>query len=270
MAVPERLIGYDFIQVKSPYELQTLHEVQITAKANDHATLRFTGIVPDEKKDSCVYSATSQDKVEVLQVVNGSVEQIFFKGKVQSLSVKAVNGIYYLEVLAVSHTIDLDLKYQNRSFHNNKMTYTQMIKEVIADCDGDAIIDRKVESKTLGQFILQYHETNWAFLKRMASRFGLTLFPDVTADKPKFWFGLPEGKAAVTLEDFHYAVKKNISDYLETAWNYDGTLTESDFISYELESNRALPIGARVKCKESEFVIARSVTAIKGGGLKHL
>lgn len=270
MAVPERLIGYDSIQVNSPYELQTLHELEITAKANDHATLRFTGIISDEKKERCVYSATSQDKVEVLQIVGGSVEQILFKGKVQSVTVKAVNGIYYLEVIARSHTIDLDIKYQNRSFQNNRMTYGQLVKAVIADCDGDAIIDRNVESEPLNQFVLQYQETNWEFLKRMASHFGLTLIPDVTADKPKFWFGLPESKGAIVLDDFHYTVKKNISDYSVTSQNYANDLNESDFTYYELESNRVLPIGALVKCWDGEFTVTRAVMAIRGGGLKHL
>lgn len=48
-------------------------------------------------------------------------------------------------------------------------------------------------SKKLGQFTLQYQETDWKFLKRLASRFQTGLVPDPIAAKPSLTVGLPEG-----------------------------------------------------------------------------
>ena len=270
MAVPERLIGYESIQLKGPYEMITLHELELKAAANEHATLRFTGIVSDEKRDICVQKATPDDVVEVLQVVDGNVEKKLFRGRVQSVAVKAINGMYYLEVHASTHTKDMDIKLKSRSFQNNSMTYGELIKEVLTDYDGDCIVDRNVESQPLEYFILQYKETDWCFLKRIASRFGLTLIPEISADKPKFWFGVPEKTEAVELDDFHYVIKRDLINHAISAQNYDDTLMETDFTCYELESNQFLPIGARAKCKGIEFVIAQSTTAMKSGALKYL
>ncbi|MGG0796331.1 hypothetical protein ABE137_20335 [Brevibacillus laterosporus] len=63
-----KVAGYGNIQVVSPYDIQTLQDLQLVKEANDHAKLYPTGIIPEEKKDSYIAMATSSDLIEVNEV----------------------------------------------------------------------------------------------------------------------------------------------------------------------------------------------------------
>ena len=82
------------------------------------------------------------------------------------------------------HTFNLDLKLKRRSFQNKDMKYTQLIDEVIKDYSGD-YIDVVAKGSTTDKFIIQYDESDWEFLKRMASHFNAGLVPDTYSDKPQ-------------------------------------------------------------------------------------
>ncbi|MED4764066.1 ABC transporter transmembrane domain-containing protein, partial [Brevibacillus laterosporus] len=63
-----KVAGYGNIQVVSPYDIQTLQDLQLVKEANDHAKLYLTGIIPEEKKDSYIAMATNSDLIEVNEV----------------------------------------------------------------------------------------------------------------------------------------------------------------------------------------------------------
>lgn len=251
-------MGYENIEVISPYELKELRELEILQSVNDHAKMKFKGIVAEEVGDTCVRKATVQDEIEVKQVVDGTKVRTVFKGVVTSVEVKAVQGIHYLEVETISYTFELDLKIKSRSFQDQEMKYKQMIQEVIKDYSGADFNDKASNGQKLEKFILQYEETDWQFLKRMASHFETVLVPYSAADGPKFWFGVPSGKSGSLHQDFHYTLKRDRSDYLWTAENYNQGLKEKDFIDYDVLSYNYIDIGNRVKCQGKSLLVAEA------------
>ncbi|MED1909853.1 ABC transporter transmembrane domain-containing protein [Brevibacillus laterosporus] len=68
MKTTAKVAGYGNIQVVSPYDIQTLQDLQLVKEANDHAKLYLTGIIPEEKKDSYIAMATNSDLIEVNEV----------------------------------------------------------------------------------------------------------------------------------------------------------------------------------------------------------
>ncbi|MBC2582570.1 contractile injection system protein, VgrG/Pvc8 family, partial [Clostridium sp. DJ247] len=162
-------ITYGNISLVCPYEIQSMIELKIIKEVNNHSKLYFTGIIPEEKKDEYISIATSKDKIEVNLLSNGSVVRALFKGLVSNIKVKAVNNIYYLEVEGVSCTYDLDVKLKCRSFQNKNMSYTELIEKVLSSYAGADYMNLAAEGKNLGRFVLQYNETDWQFLKRIAS-----------------------------------------------------------------------------------------------------
>ncbi len=63
---------------------------------------------------------------------------------------------------------------------------------VTADTEHSACILPGSDMRT-GGTLIQYQETDWRFLKRMASQLGLSLVPDTSYYYP-FYLGLPEGE----------------------------------------------------------------------------
>jgi hypothetical protein len=261
-----QVVSYDEIQLILPYEIKYLCDLKIVKEINDHGKIYITGVIPDGKKDSCIQNASIKDIIEVKEK-DGNV---LFKGVITQVDVKTVRDIYYVYIEGVSCTYELDVKKTKKSFQNKDMTYNELIKEVLKNYPGADFIDTAAEGKKTEKFIIQYDETDWEFLKRMASHFNVPLVPDFNNDKPKFWFGIPKGDSKGNLEEYHYSVSKTIGVYRELSENDIKEIEEKEFTYYEIETDKLLFIGDKVQYKNINLVVYKITSEIIKGVLKHL
>jgi hypothetical protein len=253
----------------APFKLIELVEFKLVQKINDHARLYFKGVIPETLKDRPVYDTARETLVEVFQLEYGVNKSPLFKGMVSRVEVKAVRDIYYLEVEAVSLTQILDVKLKSRSFQNENMRYEALIKGVIAEYQGD-IQDKVSKGQKIGKFIMQYQETDWQFLQRLASGFNTGLIPYILSDKPKVYFGVSDsGRTAVKLENVHYRVRKKLSDFRHSAANSIPGLNEDDFVDYEVESEKRLNLGEAVAFNNAELYVREITSCLEKSVLKH-
>lgn len=255
----------------TPFELKSLIELKIEKKINQHTRLFFTGIVPEEKKDSYIEMTKAETSVEVKRM-DGDKDTPVFNGIVVNVEIKNVKGIYYIQVEALSKTYCLDIKLKDRSFQNSQMSYDALVKEVISEYEAD-YKDSASQGKTIEKFTLQYQETDWEFLKRMASRFYTGLVPDHVSEKPRFQFGISEVESEGVLEEDNYMVRKKISEYKVLSENSkEGSpkVDVNDFIYYEVDSKDCvMDIGSKLKFRDINLFVYEWQAHIKGGVLKY-
>jgi hypothetical protein len=252
-----------------PIKLEQLIEFKLTRRINEHARLYFSGIIADDYKDRHIHDISPETIVEVNQLDDDKRKTPLFKGLVAHLEIKTVRDIYYIYVEAVSVTQKLDLKMKSRSFQNQNMTYEDLIKQVVQEYKGD-IIDGASQKQKIGKMIMQYQETDWQFLKRLASHFNAGLIPYVLSDKPKLYFGAPEPQGnAYNLENYHYRVSKNLTEYQFSSENSIPDINETDFIYYEVESDQNLNLGDEVKFNDLKLYIREALSILEGNIVKH-
>jgi hypothetical protein len=210
----------------------------------------------------------SQTRIE-LAVTGENGEYPLFKGIIEKIEVKAVRDIYYMTVEAVSNTYCIDQKIKNRSFQNGNMSYYDLIRQVTEAFPGADFQDNITRGEKTGKYIMQYRETDWAFLKRMASRFNTGLIPDHSSDKPKFHFGLPKASAPVTMDSIHYSVYKNLNEFRNSSENYISSVSEGDFIYYVVESDEIIEVGSEVNFNNKNLLVCQIRTYRDGGVIKH-
>lgn len=261
-------LGYENIQI-APFKVQELKELRIIRKINEHSRLTFTGIIAADQKDSYIQTADVKTRVEVTLTGADGKTTPFFKGPVTKVQVKTVHNVYYLQVEAFSHTYEMDIKVKSRSFQNGTMTYSDMIKQVIADYPGSDMMDTASQGATLKNFAVQYGLTDWQYLKQKASLFHAGLIPADTVDSPKFYFGVPEGSSKGDLDNFNYIVRKDIADFRISSDNYNSSLQESDFIYYEIMTGQILNLGDQINFKGKPLYVSEAVSTMEQGQLKH-
>jgi hypothetical protein len=261
-------LTYSNLQV-FPYELKHLSELNITKAVNEHARLRFTGIVSEELKDRYVEMTASQTQVQISQIDEQSAEVPLFHGIVTRIEVKAIRDVYHIEVEAASHTYNLDIRLRSRSFQNKGMSYSSLFSEIASENTGMDIIDSSSKGAALGKFTMQYLETDWQFLKRMASRFQAGLIPATSFDAPKCYIGVPDGGTRAKLDDFHYSVRKNLSRFRDSSMNGNDNVEEDDFTYYEVETDRILDLGHQVEFRGKTLFVFEAHTQMKDSLLKH-
>ncbi len=188
----------------SPFAVESIVEMKVDQSLNQHAAMYLRGVIPKETGDSGVLGTDDSTVITV-----SDQDGVIFKGLVQNIRASFEGQVYYLEVWAVSFSIKADTEALSRSFQDAGMNY-QQIADLMAGEDG---LSASMEASplTINNLLLQYQETNWEFLKRIASHNHSVLLPSV--EEPKFYFGIPKGNQKGSLFSYRFSVGKNIGRY---------------------------------------------------------
>jgi len=226
------VMTYQDIQIVWSYGTIRLDRLEFVHQTGEHAKLRFTGIVPEEKEDEIIHRASSHDVIELCQKVGKQKKSIFI-GRLHHVEIKVVRDVHYVTVEAVSHTYAMDMGVKMRSFQDESRLYASIVDELVSKYPGGDMIDNAFDGRKQGKYIMQYEETDWVFLKRIASHVGAVLVPDVSANKVRFWVGLPEGRKQIKLKDRPYEVNQSIAPYRTYTFEHDDVLELGDEVLRE-------------------------------------
>lgn len=255
----------------APYKLERIIDLKLTRKINEHTRLCFTGILQENLGEQDIHKTSPDTLVELYQQDYGMDKKLLFKGIVSQMEIRSIQDIYYIEVEAVSLTQMLDVKLTSRSFQNPKMTYEDLINLVIRDYNG-VIKDEASQGRKIEKMIMQYQETDWQFLMRLASRFNTGLVSYDLTDKPKLYFGVAECEKGidVELEDVSYRVGKKLAGYKYASENFIPDVNEDDFVYYEVVSKQVLNIGDSVIFTGKRLFVCEATSYLENNMLKHL
>ncbi|MCP1308093.1 contractile injection system protein, VgrG/Pvc8 family [Paenibacillus tyrfis] len=256
------------MKLRWPYELEAVTAIKIVRQPGEHARVSFSGIIPEEQMEKYMEAASHRDVIEVFKRVGERDERIF-AGTVSNLTIRMTRDVYVAEVEGISSTYELDTKRRSRSFQDRSMSYADVIGQVLHHYPHADFIDMAGGDRSIRKFLLQYEETDWQFLQRLASHFGTVLVPDVTEAKPRLWFGMPQIDRHIEPGEGFYEVTKALKEYMtSTARQGQTNLTEEDFTAYEVVSDQLLPVGNTVTFRGKELVVVGSIIELHGGSVR--
>ncbi|CAM4484944.1 MAG: hypothetical protein E7L01_04965 [Paenibacillus macerans] len=259
-------VTYNTLKI-APFEMR-IHEVMLIKRVNDHGRLTFTGIIPEEKEDQYIMMASEQTVVELKHVDENGNDKTLFHGKILKLNVKVEKGIYWLEAEAISHSYDMDIGLVNRAFQDKTMTIEKVLKDVSAPYH--AIINNTFsEPKQLGNFTLQYQETDWQFMKRMASHYHAPLITLASRDSIGVYLGIPDYQDYGEIKATHYRVYKDLKTFQSLGDPKQTGLSDQDFICYEVVMDQVLELGDQVTFKNQKLHVFEVKTEMNRGVLTH-
>jgi hypothetical protein len=256
------------LRVKSPYELMKIVDIKIANKPNNHGyiylkclideSINFDSAIKASTEDEiCVYEElkdTNDEKTVNINEVNESNSKRLFNGIVQNIRTTNVNGIYYLEIQALTSSFKLDIKEKSRSFQNVDMTYNDLINNMLTDYSGYGFTQNVGKGQKIGKPLFQYKETDWNFLKRIASELGSELYCDVINLNYMFNFGMPHEQNYELKDDMDYDVFKDIKSFYE-AGGYSAGHDDTDFFYYEIKRRDILEIGSEIYYKQKDLYV---------------
>ncbi|AET62078.1 hypothetical protein HPL003_26830 [Paenibacillus terrae HPL-003] len=269
MSVLSEAIGYESLRFYGPFQPLYIEQLQITRTINDHAYLHISGLLSEEQGVACIGQNMEQEPIVIRQLDDqGQSLRRLFHGIVTRMSVHCVRGVYTFELEAASHSYQMDIKSKRRSYQDIHRTYDDLVTALVRKYQYGDAIDTVSNYAKLETFVLQYDETDWAFLKRLASRFGSVLVPEVTAASPKVFFGMPEGKQHKVKRDVFYRVRKT---FHELDAEKPGEQRASSYVTYMIESLQYYALGDLITLpigQGKELVVVRAVTTLADGLLR--
>lgn len=206
------VITYKTIKVDGiPY--QKIRSLTIHHELNNHATAYVVGEVDYNEGKDCISRMDETTGIMISTSSEGQPEKLFC-GIVSNARLEQETGYSVLYAELVSASALLDLEKNKKSFQNTGKTYEQIINDALA---GSGTINFQVSDKAIGNLIMQYNETNWEFIKRIASVFNAPVVPSIHTKKPYVTIGMPAANRTVTIEGDKQSVSVGCFDFKRSA-----------------------------------------------------
>lgn len=252
-------INYEKIRVNG-YNLEAIKSLKIETNINEHALLKLTGILKNEVKDSDISSTTNNKTIEVCYVENESTT--LFYGVVTNIEINAELDVYTLNLEAKSMSYLMDIKLKSKSFQNISMTTHGLIDTIMQEYSDSSYI-LNIPDEEVKELLIQYEETDWEFLKRIASKYNEGLFPSMDGKVIQFVMAVPEQAKELKGENINYKIYKDLNSYKYMLENYLQDASEADYITYEIENYEILKLGDNIQFQGQAFYIYEGIYEIK-------
>ena len=251
----QRRIEYSDLKFISSFAMEKILDFQTWEEPGEHARGNFRLLLSENE------TGINSMNAPIQLLGQGNTAGALFSGYPEKVEIKEERGYRIADIQAVSGTILLDQKKSNRVFQKKVQTYMGIAGTVTADTEHSACILPGSDMRT-GGTLIQYQETDWRFLKRMASQLGLPLVPDTSYYYPRFYLGLPEGE------------KRELGEIISCDLCFDGRyyavsgkclVDREDFICYDVVTRTSLSLGDRVTYEGRELLVSRKKTELAGG-----
>jgi len=244
------------VRIESPFSVAQILDVNLIAKANEHATLKLVALLHDDdstqglKKDLSGQGITLRD----------SDGNVLFSGPIQTANIDVTNELYKLYVTCRSYSFLLDIKENYRSFQALSDTYQSVLEFVH---EQSVIVVNKRHYIAAPEF--QYQETDWKFTLRLASHFCTVVIPGHIQNEPYVCFGVPTGKTYTISED---AYEVGFDDYgYQYRKSEHPEIASVDFMYRKVRSMYNYQLGDKIENGGATFTIFEKYMTVVDGYL---
>ena len=206
---------------------------------------------------------------ETVQAVgmDGEVKTLF-TGIVTDFSVSVLNDQRKLTLELMTGSILMDEKKHFRSYQNPSVTYEQIFRETAAGYADSSVSFSKPYSEAPGELVLQYEETDWNFLKRLAGRSHQFLVPDSRMKGVRIYYSIPQGMPFEIPAGSRYTIRKDLGGYRNKICQ-GMAVSEADCMEYIIQCREAHRIGDYTSLYGMKCYIYKIQSRYEGGELLH-
>lgn len=133
--------------------------------------------------------------------------------------------LFLVKIQAISYTALLDRKKKSRSFFQQGITYQQIVEAVMGEYPHARFLFRVNLNRVTDFPILQYQETDWEFICRLASLFEASVLSDPTEAYPRFYIGKSEDNMVQEIEELPLEFTRDLKSCMEGYYQSLSTLS---------------------------------------------
>lgn len=237
-------------------------QIEITEAANQHGEACIISVM----EQSFGQAVIDENPATMLIYYIDEEQQIhpLFAGIINNIQVEAQGDQYYLTVSASAATILMDAVPFKCSYQDEQMINTQLFRGIMERARY-GLVNLSLPEQPIGQFLLQYEETDWNFIKRAASCFGARIFPDNRDTVVRLLIGRSQETADVEWDELPYRVYQDLESFHYLQKNHRDQADQWSCTRYIINSYDILPLGGRVIFQGQERYIGKVVRLIHDG-----
>ena len=158
-------------------------KLEIDSRIGEHTVgkIKYIGSVNQLSLYDALIDRKGDKEIKILGKSNiadntgNSTEKIFLNGVIKELQINETTaGALTVEITAISKSILLDRIPRYRSFQDPTLTYSAIAEEINGNygTNGGKIVNIGEDMQAVPRMTIQYNETDWEYLKRIASYTG--------------------------------------------------------------------------------------------------
>ena len=243
------------LEIDSKIGEHTIGKIKYTASPNQ---LSLYDALIDKKGDKTIVIT---GRSNISDEAGNATDKIFLNGVISKLRIKETKaGALAVELLCSSKSILLDRIPRYRSFQDLALTYADIAQEVNKNySDGETLVNVGEDMKEIPRMTIQYNETDWEYLKRIASYTGQPLMANSNKVLVGFFKNMPSQTPNLT-------------------YSYFGKETEEERTYYRVEGTEVYSVSTPIKLKirnrvsgeevENDYYVIESRIHNEGNTLK--
>ncbi|AQR96126.1 hypothetical protein [Clostridium saccharoperbutylacetonicum] len=258
------IINYENVQVELPFEILHIKKLNFTAEVNEHHTLKLEALISEENAEK--YLEESVDWKEVKLLVNKTP---IYVGKIIKLEICYKGQVAYLKLKTISYSYDLDIKKHKLAFINLNSTYEDVIKKVLSKYANVDFKDDISNGKTIKNLLVQYEETDFEFLKRLASHFETVLVVNSTSSSHRIHFGVETSYKEAELEPHFSEVKTSFEEFNKIRNSINEEIGQQNFIGWKAIGNEYIPLCSEIIYEGQRVCVTKVDMEISNGEINY-
>ena len=259
----------DYNIAAAPLTFLSVLDIQMKEEVGEHGVMTITGYIEDEAEEEYLWLLTGDVWEKIEKVGKDGERETLFWGIVTDFSIDAGYHQKQMTLKLATGSWLMDQEKHLRSYQDSSVTYEQIFRLISRGYpDADIIFNSSLEDAA-GNLVLQYYETDWQFLRRLASRKHKFLTPESRIKGTKFTYDLPVGQRVEFPEHQKYTVKKELDEYRRKKNSGLSPLYEYDFLVYIVQCRDNHRIGDYMTIMGREWYIYKIQSSFIGGEMLH-
>jgi hypothetical protein len=258
------MISLDNLRIQSFLDIENVSNLNFIVKPSSHVKLylqaNFKANFKDKIKDIIRTVKNSAISIEI--PTNNTNSKVIFKGFIEKCKFMNSLGVNTCYIEAVSMTAKLDVDRNSRLFQDKEESISGVFKKVTSGLSTNIYYNAEVIKQ--GRLLLQYDETDWDFLNRVAGYNGQLIIPDYKSDKISLNYGIPYNEESVYIRAEYFETGFEMDFNSRNSYIYDGSRLSAD-IYYMAESYEDYDLGRKVSFKNQTLYILEKEAITREG-----
>ncbi len=198
-------------------------------------------------------------------LVEGEKGEVIFNGFLEKAEFCIESGYTGIKAEFISWSALLDRERKSRSFQNPEITYGQAAGEVFKGYQDGVLLWKAGQGRRIGIPVIQYEETDWEFLIRVASHFRTVVYPVCRAGSAAVCIGVEKGE--IRQAEPGSILKWGIGDGYYRQGCYEAGKNRGDAVYLEAEGSPEWEIGDVIACEGALYTVFRKNVVFERGGI---
>ena len=232
---------------------------ELTGELNDHVHAVVKCLADGEDCSALLAEQLSENS----SICVSDENKVIFYGYLLHAHAQVEKGKWVVELEYVSATYELDIRKRQRVFYRQDDLYADVVGRIGSLYPDIQIKDEIAGARKTPGVLLQYEETDWAFLKRLASHFASCLTPDAADSSGRFYFGLPRIDNDVALRKIDYAVVQDTDRYY-----HHSDIMKQEHTGWRIVTDKMLQLGEALTLNGTASVVSAVHMYEENGSLR--